>query len=139
MKVNSFTSSYREIANWNGKWTAIGLYLTSWIRVLSVLLELAHWRLFHPLGLLTWFLFKTLWDFLEFWIAKGSCRNFVLILTFSFYEYFTEVLCTAFYKNLIKYFECVIVKLLLRDTIEKQEVMELYWVSLDVNCAYIVD
>ena len=28
----------------------------------------------------------------------GFCQNFVLILTFSFYEYFTEVLCAAFYK-----------------------------------------
>ena len=36
---------------------------------------------------------------------KGFCRNFVLILTFSFYEYFTEVLCAAFYKIFINYFE----------------------------------
>ena len=30
---------------------------------------------------------------------KGFCRNFVLILTFSFYEYYTEALCAAFYKR----------------------------------------
>ena len=41
--------------NWYGKWTAIDLYLASWIRNLSVLLESAHWRLCHPLFLLTWF------------------------------------------------------------------------------------
>ena len=29
--------------------------------------------------------------FLEILIVKEFCRNFVLILTFSFYEYFTEV------------------------------------------------
>ena len=33
------------------------------------------------------------------------CRNFVLILMFSFYKYFTEVLCAAFHK--IKYFDIV--------------------------------
>ena len=32
---------------------------------------------------------------------KGSCQNIVLILTFSFYEYFTEVLCATFYRILI--------------------------------------
>ena len=66
--------------------------------------ESVHWCLCHLPGLLTWF-FITLCDFLEFWIAKGFCWNFVLILTFSFYEYFTEVLCAAFYKILIKYFD----------------------------------
>ena len=43
--------------NWFGKWTAVGLYLASWIRNLSVLLKLAHWRWCHPLGLLTFDLF----------------------------------------------------------------------------------
>ena len=33
---------------------------------------------------------------------KGFCQKFVLILTFSFYEYFTEILCAAFYTILIK-------------------------------------
>ena len=32
-----------------------------------------------------------------------------MILTFSFYEYFTEVLCAAFYKILIKYFDILII------------------------------
>ena len=35
----------------------------------------------------------------------GFCWNIVLKLTVSFYEYFTEVLCAAFYRILIKYFE----------------------------------
>ena len=75
--------------NWYGKWTAIDLYLTSWIRNLSVFLRSAHWHLCHPPGLLTWF-FITLCDFLEFWIAKGFCRNFVLILTFPFKNIFLK-------------------------------------------------
>ena len=39
--------------NWYRKWTAIDLNLFSSIRNLFVLLESAHWRLCHPLGLLT--------------------------------------------------------------------------------------
>ena len=46
--------------------------------------------------------------FLGIMNCKGFCRNFVLILTFSVYEYFTEVLCTVFYKILIKYFESLL-------------------------------
>ena len=53
--------------------------------------------------------FITLCDFLEFLIPKRFCRNFLLILTFSFYEYFTEVLSAAFYKILIKYFRRIFV------------------------------
>ena len=77
----------------------------SWIRNLSVWLESAHWRLCHPLLLLTCF-FLT---YVISWIAKRFFRNFVLILTFSFLGYFTEVLCAAFYKILIKYFDVLII------------------------------
>ena len=48
--------------------------------------------------------------------------------------------CVQFFiTDFNKVFWVVIIKLLLRDTSEKQEVMESYWVSLDVNCPYIVD
>ena len=36
--------------------------------------------------------------------SEGFCRKFVLIWTFSFYEYLTDVLCVVFLKILIKYF-----------------------------------
>ena len=49
--------------------------------------------------------FLTLCDFLEFWIGKGFCWSFVLILMFSFHEYFTDVLWAAFFKILIKYID----------------------------------
>ena len=48
--------------------------------------------------------FITLSDFLEFWIAKGFCRKFVLIWTFSFFEYLIKVLCAAFNKVFNKVF-----------------------------------
>ena len=87
--------------SWYGKWTAIDLYLASWIRNLSVLFESAHWR-FNVIHWDFWLdFFIALSDFLEFWIAKTFCRNFVFILTFSFYEFFAEVLCAAFCKIII--------------------------------------
>ena len=41
----------------------------------------------------------------NFETGKGFCWSFVLILTFSFYEYFTDVLWAAFLKVLIKYID----------------------------------
>ena len=92
--------------NWYGKWTAIDIYLASWIGNLSVLLESSHWFLCHPLGLLTWFFFKTLiyeisWNF----ECEGVLPELWIDIDVFFYEYFTDVLCAAFYKILIKYFE----------------------------------
>ena len=45
--------------------------------------------------------FLTLCDFLEFWIAKGFCRNYIYVFFFMNIS-FTEVLCAAFYKILVK-------------------------------------
>ena len=48
--------------------------------------------------------FDSMW-FLGILNCKGVLPEFFYILTFSFYEYFTEVLCVAVYKILIKYFD----------------------------------
>ena len=92
--------------NWYGKWTAIDLYLTSWIRNLSVFLWPAHWHLCHPPGLLTWLFYNSMW-FLGISNWEGVLPEFLLILTFPFYEYFSEVSCTAFYKILLNYYYCL--------------------------------
>ena len=51
----------------------------------------------------SFYFFITLCDFLEFWIAKGFCRNFVLTFTFSFYEYqfYWSFVC-SFFKDFSK-------------------------------------
>ena len=89
--------------NWCGKWTAIDLYLTSWIRNLSVSLRSAHWHLCHPPGLLTWFFYNSMW-FLGILNCEEVLPEFCIDLDISFQEYFSDVLCSALYKILIKYY-----------------------------------
>ena len=84
------------LGNWYGKWTAIDLYLASWIRNLSVSLESVHWRLCNPLGLLSWFFYNSMW-FLGILNCEGVLPEFCITDIDVFILYCTEVLCAAFF------------------------------------------
>ena len=77
----------------NWKWTAKDLYLASLMKAcesteirlrFSGCIDQKLIRFLSSTGTFDLIFFITLCDFLEFWIVKAVCRNFVLILTFSF-------------------------------------------------------
>ena len=77
---------YREIGTENAG-TAIDLHLARLMdQKLIRIIRISTLTFISSIGTFDLIFFITLCDFLEFWIAKGFCRNFVLMLTFSFYE-----------------------------------------------------
>ena len=79
----------------NWKWTAKDLYLASLMKAcenteirlrFSGCIDQKLIQFLSSTGTFDLIFIITLCDFLEFWIVKAVCRNFVLILTLSFYE-----------------------------------------------------